>query len=355
VVEVGGPWPSLAPSEGEGREPRSVVLDALRGAVSRPAAWGAVLLAQVLLAAIPALMAHDWLARAMGSNYAPGSLLVDLDALFRHDHKDSLATLDAQVGVVGAALALASVLLGCFVAGGWLQVFLERTEGETLRRFAFGGARWFWRFARVAFVGLLLAALCTWLVRGPAWNHVVLSGMCGVPASDWSALETLDSELSAWRLRFAQDLVHALAIALVLAWGDWTRTRMALLDTNSAAWAGLCTLWTLLRHPLRTLGASAALFGVEAALLLLLGLLARSMESTIHRTGEAWPSFVMLALVLASLALRVVLRGARYHAAVGVSRQVVTPILRPDPWKDAVGGPGGPRYPIGDDEHRVQF
>jgi hypothetical protein len=63
----------------------------------------------------------------------------------------------------------------------------------------------------------------------------------------------------------------------------------------------------------------------------------------------------MLALVLASLALRVVLRGARYHAAVGVSRQVVTPILRPDPWKDAVGGPGGPRYPIGDDEHRVQF
>jgi hypothetical protein len=34
---------------------------------------------------------------------------------------------------------------------------------------------------------------------------------------------------------------------------------------------------------------------------------------------------------------------------------VVTPILRPDPWKDSVGGPGGPRYPIGGDEHLVQL
>lgn len=355
MVDSRGPWPSLLPAEGDAREGRGIVLDALRGAVSRPAAWGAVFLAQALLAAIPGLMAHEWLSRAMGANYAPGSLLVDLDALFRHDHKDSLAVLDAQVGLVGAALALVSVLLGCFVAGGWLQVFLERTEGETLRRFAFGGARWFWRFARVAFVGLLLAALCTWVVRGPAWNHVVLSGLCGVPSSDWSALETLDSELSAWRLRFAQDLAHALGIAFVFAWGDWTRTRMALFDTNSAAWAGLCTLWTLVRHPLRTLGASATLFGVEAALLLLLGLLSRSMEATIHRTGEAWPTIALLVLALLALLLRVVLRGARYHAAVHVSRQVVTPILRPDPWKDTVGGPGGPRYPIGGDEHVVQL
>ena len=37
---------------------------------------------------------------------------------------------------------------------------------------------------------------------------------------------------------------------------------------------------------------------------------------------------------------------ARYHAAVQVSRDVVTPIARPDPWKSSVGGPGGPRYPI---------
>lgn len=357
VPASGDPWAALATSSASeaAHERRSIVLDALRGAVSRPPVWGAILLVQALLALAPALMVRDWLGDALGAAYKPGSQLVDLDALFRHDHRATFGALDSSIGVVGAWLALLAALFGCFTAGGWLQVFLERTEGESLRRFCFGGARWFWRFVRVALFGLVLAALATWLVRGPVWNHVVLSGMCGVPEADWGALETMTSELAVWRVRIAQDAVHALAIALVFAWGDWTRTRMALFDTNSAVWAGLCTLWTLARHPLRTLGASAALFAVEAVLLLSAGLLARSMEGALARGGELWPSGVLLALALGALTARIVLRGARYQAAVKISRQVVTPILRPDPWKDAVGGPGGPRYPIGDDEHLVQL
>jgi hypothetical protein len=73
------------------------------------------------------------------------------------------------------------------------------------------------------------------------------------------------------------------------------------------------------------------------------------------RTGEWWPVAVLALLTLAVLAVRVIVRGARYHAAVQISRQVVTPIARPDPWKDTVGGPGGPRYPIGGDDHLVQI
>lgn len=351
------PWSTLASTVPHEvlHERRSVVLDALRGAVSRPPVWGAILLAQALLALAPALMVHDWLRDALGAAYAPGSQLRDLDALFRHDHRVSFGALDSSIGVAGAWLALLAALLGCFTAGGWLQVFLERTEGESLRRFCFGGARWFWRFVRIALFGLVLAALATWLVRGPLWNHVVLSGLCGVPESDWGSLETMTSGMSAWGVRFAQDLVHAAAIALVFAWGDWTRTRMALFDTSSATWAGLCTMWTLARHPLRTLGASSALLAVEALVLLLAGLLARSMEGAIARNGVVWPSIVLCAITLATLAARIVLRGARYHAAVKISRQVVTPILRPDPWKHAHGGPGGPRYPIGDDEQLVQM
>lgn len=357
VPEPVDPWSALASSlpKDAGADRRSIVLDAMRSAVSRPPVWGMILLVQALLALAPALMVEDWLRDALGGAYAPGSQLVDLDALFRHDHRATFGVLDSSIGVVGAWLAFLAALLGCFTAGGWLQVFLERTEGESLRRFCFGGARWFWRFVRVALFGLVLAALATWLVRGPLWNHVVLSGMCGVPEADWGALETMTSELAAWRVRFAQDVVHALAVALVFAWGDWTRTRMALFDTNSAVWAGLCTMWTLVRHPLRTLGASAALFAVEALLLLAAGLLARSMETALARGGELWPSGVLLALSLGALAVRIVLRGARYSAAVKISRQVVTPILRPDPWKDTVGGPGGPRYPIGGDEHLVQM
>ena len=51
----------------------------------------------------------------------------------------------------------------------------------------------------------------------------------------------------------------------------------------------------------------------------------------------------------------IITRGARYHTAVAVSREIVRPISRPDPWKHTLGGPGGPRYPIeeGDDEYGV--
>jgi hypothetical protein len=59
--------------------------------------------------------------------------------------------------------------------------------------------------------------------------------------------------------------------------------------------------------------------------------------------------------VIAALVWRVILRGARYHAAVQVSREIVRPIARPDPWKKTIGGPGGPRYPIGGDEYAVSM
>ena len=344
-------WSTLEPEHA----PRSVLLDALRGAVSRPPVWASIVLVQALIALAPALMVQDWLRDALGSGYQAGSQYADLDALFRQDHRAGLSALDSTVNVLGAWLGLLVILLGCFTAGGWLQVYLQRTEGESFRRFCFGGARWFWRFVRVAGVSLVCMGLVTWLVRGAAWNHVVLSGLLGIPSHDWSSFETLGSEATAWKIRLVQDVVHALGVALVLAWGDWTRTRMALLDTHSALWASLCTLWTMARHPWRTLGTSATFLVVEAALVWMLGLLARSLDGAVLRTAEWWPVAVLALLTLAVLAVRVIVRGARYHAAVQISRQVVTPIARPDPWKDTVGGPGGPRYPIGGDDHLVQI
>ena len=58
------------------------------------------------------------------------------------------------------------------------------------------------------------------------------------------------------------------------------------------------------------------------------------------------------------LAVRWSKRAASECDAAGaavVSREVVRPISRPDPWKRTLGGPGGPRYPIGGDEYSVSM
>jgi len=85
------------------------------------------------------------------------------------------------------------------------------------------------------------------------------------------------------------------------------------------------------------------------------GFFARSVEVAIARDDRPWAAAVLCATVIAALVWRVILRGARYHAAVQVSREIVRPIARPDPWKKTLGGPGGPRYPIGGDEYAVSM
>jgi hypothetical protein len=334
---------------------RFVALEALRITIGRPPVWLLVLCLELLLALPPALAWHDWMSGTTAHRYAPGSLFANLDANFRFDKGSEIADLNTATARTGSILVLFSMLIGCFCAGGWLQVFLERTRGESLRRFFFGGARYFWRFFRLLILSLLMLALVTWLVHGAPWNNVVLRWMFGVPSGDFDTLETLSSEVIAGRLRFVQSGLHAALFGLVLVWGDYTRTRLALHDTNSALWAGLCTWWTIFRHPVRTLRPMLGLFAIEIAIVLVLGWLARSVEADIVRRPETVGVGVLFAAAQFALLWRVILRGARYHAAVQVSRDVVMPIARPDPWKSSVGGPGGPRYPIGGDEYSVSI
>jgi hypothetical protein len=201
----------------------------------------------------------------------------------------------------------------------------------------------------------VLLAVASWITFAEPWNVLVLQTGLGVPASDVGRLETLGSEQTVVTLRFAQAGLHALFVALILVWGDYTRTRLALHDTQSAVWAGIQTAWTLLRHPIRTLRPHAVLFGLEVALVTTLGFFARRVEGDLVRDGRTWEIAILCATVVAALVWRVILRGARYHAAVHVSRGIVRPIARPDPWKKTLGGPGGPRYPIGGDEYTVSM
>ncbi len=334
---------------------RVASLDALRAALGRPAIWLSILFVEVLLALGPALAYLAWMSGATDHKYAPGSLISNLGAHFRFDHRLGLDALGDATGQMGAALALLAMLAGCFFAGGWLQVFLERTHGESVRRFFHGGARWFWRFVRLLCLTLVALVVCGWLAYGKPWNMLVLQLGMEIPASDFEKLETLGSEQTVVALRFAQAALHALLVGLVMVWGDYTRTRLTLHDTSSSMWAGIQTLWTMARHPILTLRPHVILLVLEMFVVTGLGFFARSIEGDLVRGAKPWTILLLTTVVIAALAWRVILRGARYHAAIHVSRGIVRPIARPDPWKKTLGGPGGPRYPIGGDEYAVSM
>lgn len=334
---------------------RWIVLDALRITLGRPPVWLVVWALEALLAIAPAAMFHAWMSRAIAHRYEPGSLVANLDTVFRIDQRRSMDLLDGSTGELGAVLAVLAMLLGCFCAGGWLRVFLERTHGHSLQRFFLGGARYFWRFFRVMLFAIAVLALVSWVVYGPPWDRLVLEWWMKVAHADVDKLETLSSESTVTWLRWTQQGLYAIGFALVLTWGDFTRTRLALHDTSSAVWAGLCTWFTLARHPLRTLGPVAGLFVVEAVLVFAAGILARNLEGRFTSHPDLYVVGLLLLIGQIVLVWRVVLRGARYNAAIAVSREVVRPIARPDPWKESFGPPTGPRYPIGGDEYGMSL
>lgn len=328
---------------------------ALRHALGRAPIWLVVFAIEGLLPLAPALITRIWLNGAIEHRYPPGSLFSNLDPNFRFDWRQDKATLDEAMGMLGSVLVAIAVLFGTFSAGGWLQVFLERTEGHSLQRFFLGGARYFWRFLRLTLVTVLVLCALTWIVHGPGWNRLVLRGLLHVPANDVEKLETFTSEWSVTFVRWSQQAIYAVGFGLVLVWGDYARTRLALHDTASAVWSGICTAFTMLRHPLRTLRPVAGLFALEVLVVVAAGLLARRVEEVVASGSGLGGVGLLFAISLFALLWRIVLRGARYHAAVQVSREVVRPIARPDPWKGSLGPEGGPRYPLGGDEYGMSL
>lgn len=276
-------------------------------------------------------------------------LAYSLTASFRHDNREGLAALDNQVAQMGSALALLALLAGVFLAGGWLQVILERTHGRTLRRFCMGGGRYFMRFLRVLFLLLVLLGAWRWLIYGPYWEQYVAEGWFGVAEGD-TRRESLGSEKAQKYLAWLQAGVHYIGFALLLAWATYARTRMAMHDGHSALKAGLLSALTLMRHPLRTLTPLGLLWLTEALVAsLLLGSAGKWLESGLIERPSVGLVGAMGLVSMIALAVREVLRGARYHAALKVSQTIVRQPLRgPDPW-ESIGGPGGPQYPVGDD------
>ena len=325
---------------------------ALWAAVSRPplwmAVWGLSFLAAIVVAAVWKLWAGD----VLDNSYAPGSVLASMSETFRFDHRADLESLRGSSLLIGASLSVVLIVLGAFAAGGWLQVFLERTSGHATRRFLWGGARYFWRFLRVLVLTLLLLVFMNWLVYGWVWN-TLLELLFG--AKDGN-LEVLSSERAAVWVTWFQHGIWAVLFALLLVWGDYTRTRIALHNSRSAIWSGLCSFFLLLMHPVRALRPLLLIFLLEVLVIEVLGRISWSANTSLD-ASSTWRS-VGLLFVLGQLALmwKAISRGARYSAALQVSRHIVPPLSQPDPWGARVGGPGGPQYPIDDtDDYNVSI
>jgi hypothetical protein len=323
--------------------PRPVVWwAALRTAFGRVPVWVLCWLVPLLLGVIVAAPWPGAFEGMLAQRYAPGSVRAWMDESFRLDQREALGALRASSAATAAGAGFLVMLFGVFSAGGWLQVFLERTQGHSLARFLWGGARYFWRFTRVWGLTLLTLAAWTWLWHGWPWK-ALLGVLFGAREGD---LEVLTSESSALRVVWFQEGLYALGVALVLVWGDYTRTRLALQDSRSALWAGVCTWGLFLAHPLQVLRPYVLLFVLEAGLLFALGREAHALDRGIGPATGAGTLWLLFALGQVALLLRSLLRGARYHAAAQVSKRLVPPHVQPDPWAGRVGGPGGPQYPI---------
>jgi hypothetical protein len=344
-------------SELEGTGP--VFSQALRSSLGRVPVWLLVWAGGFILALAVAIPWYSFFDNLVTGRYKPGMVSGSLDVVFRQDHRAGLDALNSATAQSASILAFVAMLLGVFSAGGWLQVVLERTRGQSIRRFLFGGAQYFWRFLRVLILTLLIMLFIGWIVYDDPFREGVLGRLLGVAKSDWGKLETLDSEETVVAIRAAQDGVYLLCFSLVMCWADYTRTRLALQGTHSAVWAGLTTFFTMLRHPIKSLRPLVALVIIELIVLILGGFaidwlqadfVGPNSEAAIT-TGQVWVLGLVSQLVMM---LRCVIRGARYHVTTIVSQSVVRPLSRPDPWRESIGGPGGPRYPLEEgDEYGV--
>lgn len=375
IVDAPAPEPRPAhpnyepePDVANEREGGWIFLRALGSAGRRVGVWGVCWLVLTLLSLAVALPWFSAMDGMLGNRYEHGSFMDGFyrsftaategglaDTTFVTDHGDELRALKSSSARVGAVAGLLVMLWYVFQAGGWLQIALGKKRSKYVKRFFFGGARYFGRFFRLYLLVLIKLSVLGWILYGMPWNELVLGKWYGVPESDWGALETLSSEDQVVHLAWMQAGLYALGFVGVMVWARYTRTRIALHDTSSVIWNGILTAFTILRHPIQTLRPMVLLLGIEV-LVVYFGAMGVQEIAT---TRDGAPDFTMtLVAVLvgqALVAFRVVIHAARTFAAVRASQAVVRPLMRPDPWKGSVGGPGGPRYPIedGDDEYAI--
>jgi hypothetical protein len=319
-------------------------------ALAAPIAWLAFAIGPLLLALGPAFAWGNWFSRATAHRATDAQLIAQLDETFRFDHRAALGELSASVGAFGAVLAFLAALLGCFCAGGTLELFTSAAGESPLRRFCSGGASLFLRFARIALLQIAVLALAGWVLYGLPWQKLVLELCCGLPGGD---PQEFASEASAVHAVWVQDGLYALVFACTSLWAAHTRARVALRETRSACIAGLRTCWLLLRHPLRIGLPAASIALLQVLAVAAIGAFANARNHHFELDGAGWQIGVLLVCTIAAILVTALARVAQYALAVELVRELVPPLAPQSAWPNAAGGPGGPQYPIGGDEFGV--
>ncbi|MEZ5979724.1 MAG: hypothetical protein R3F34_16110 [Planctomycetota bacterium] len=332
-------------SQPKKRSSSPVFVAALNAALRRPIAWMFGFAGVTGMALVASLPVYRWFADTTANHYAPGDQLHHLDRNFRTDHAEGLAQLLRTVGTSADWMMVLAVLLGIFSAGGWLRTLVDPRTHAARRLFFAGGARYYWRFARLAVLVILVLGVLGTLLRHPdslSWQNEVLAG--------WpqGRTERATSELSVVWMDWIRNGVHLLLFSLVTVWATYTRTRIVLQNSGSVVVSGFSSLWLLLRHPIATLRPFLILTMLELVLLQAGGGIGRLVQGGLE-SGGMWRVTLLFAIGGVLIVAREIFDGARYAASVAVSRSFVRPIAI-DPWSDRIGGPGGPQYPVGPDD-----
>jgi hypothetical protein len=223
----------------------------------------AVLVVQILLALTVAVPFQAGMGARLDAHPHAGALAGTLDAKDRalgweagmdaglwRDAKRGLEPLFQALPVVLFWVLLVAWLFGAVAAGGFLTLATEPGPASVGRFFA-GGGRWFGRMARVGVVFFLAFLLVGRLVH-EGWGAAVKD----------DEVQAASSGVAWWGER-ARELTLLVFFLVLRVAGDLARTDLVLTGRRSALLAFFRRLGTVIRHPVRTLGA-ALLVGVPA-------------------------------------------------------------------------------------------
>ena len=274
----------------------------------------AVLIVQILLAltvAVPfqsgmgaRLDAHPHARALAGAPDATDRALgweAGMDAGLWRDAKREIEPLFQALPVVLFWVLLVAWLFGAVAAGGFLTLATEPGPASVGRFFA-GGGRWFGRMARVGIVFFLLFLLVGRLVH-EGWAAAV----------EDDEIHAASSGVRWWGER-AREITLLVVFLVLRVAGDLARTDLVLTGRRSALLAFVRRLGTVIRHPVRTLGA-ALLVGLPAfAALYALSLLLP------HLPQGSWGG---IAALLGVLQLAVLLRWASRAAVLAADARLL--------------------------------
>ena len=208
-----------------------------------------------------------------------------------------------------AAAALLSALIGCFFAGGLLQVYHDSMGGLPMERFMTSCRRWCPRFVCLFVLSLPLY----WIVHQMLNRHLAL-------ALD-DALEKVSDERIGMLINLGRSALFLLLFDLVTLIGDYARVHAIVRSDRSMLASLSAGMRFVLYHPRRVASLEAMAFGLQC---LALGLFL-PIDALVLRSGGTIAGLLFaLGAAQSFLLMRLFLRESARAAQVACYRAALT-------------------------------